>query len=138
MKYKCPAPVANLDRDLVVPSANSARLRATGAITTDMKHTTIRFGDVEFTVGLELRKFPQGGSWSFFICPQCNKRSKVLRLLEGQPACTYCCAKQGVRYRYELMGLADRAAIRAPKLREQLNSDKPARLHRLLDRRPGL
>jgi hypothetical protein len=104
-----------------------------------MQKAVIKFDPTgtAFTVALTLIKFPNGGSWSRFLCPQCNSSINVLRLLDGQPMCRGCCRERGVRYKAEPMRGVNRSIHRIPKLIEQLN--KPARLNprvgRSLDRR---
>jgi hypothetical protein len=44
-----------------LPGVSVSRMRASGAIGPNTKATTIAFGDVEFVVGLALRRFPNGG-----------------------------------------------------------------------------
>ena len=94
------------------------------------------------TEGLSLVRFPNGGSWSFFVCP-CGRRARILRLYEGGLACFRCLAARGLRARVELVShFTKRAALTAPKRIERLNSDTPGRLHprpgRMLDRRANL
>ena len=134
-------PVVRVFRD-DLPSIKVSRLRATGVITAEMASTIVQFGEVGFSVGLALRRFPNGGSWSLFRCPQCDRPAQVLWLLHGRPACRRCCISRGVRCRVEPMSVHQRAAHRVRKLLAQLNSDKPARLHprpgRTMDRRAQL
>jgi hypothetical protein len=125
-----------------LPGVSASRLRAIGAITAEMKTTTIAFGEVGFVVELLLHRFKNGGSWSLFRCPRCGRRARILRLLEGCPACCRCCKARGHHARVELVDYRKRAAYLAPKRIERLNSDIPARLHprpgRMLDRRANL
>jgi hypothetical protein len=122
-----------------LPSVKASRLRATGEITAESAATIIRLGDSDFSVALALRKFKNGGSWSLFRCPQCDRRAQVLWLLDGAPPCRRCCIERKVRYRAEPMSVRQRAAIRVPKLLARLASDQPARLRprpgRTMDRR---
>jgi hypothetical protein len=65
---------------------------------------------------------------------------RTLRLIDGDVLCWRCLRSRGVRSKIEPMSVAQRAAVRIPKLLARLNSG-PARLHpRLdgstLDRRP--
>jgi hypothetical protein len=125
-----------------LPSVDSARLRDSGNITAETKSTVVRLGERNFTLKLVLRRFKQGGAWSLSVCPQCNRPARVLRLLNRQPAPKACCIKQSIRYRVDHLSVVHRAVNRAAKLREMLNSDKPARLHarpgRMLDNRLNL
>ena len=53
-----------------LPASESvSRLRARGAITAHSAVTAVAFGDVSFNVALSHRRFPNGGSWSFYVCP---------------------------------------------------------------------
>jgi hypothetical protein len=120
-----------------LPGVSVSRLRALGDITEDMKVATVKLGEYEFTVGLSLFRWPNGGSWSFFLCP-CGRRARIIRLFEGGPACCRCLMARGFRARVELVRTERRAALLTPKRLERLRSDAPARLHprpgRLLDR----
>ena len=108
-------------------SVSISRLRATGVITVETTEFLVKLGDVEKVVGVTLRKFPCGGSYSFFACG-CGRRARVLRLLNGGIMCCLCCISRGVRYRCEPIGLSKRAAMRAPKLIAILNSTELLRL----------
>jgi hypothetical protein len=60
-----------------------------GHIMRETKVTTVKFDEVEFTVGLSLFRWPNGGSWSFFVCP-CGRRALIIRLFGGGLACCWC------------------------------------------------
>jgi hypothetical protein len=124
-----------------LPGVPVSRMRASGVIGPETKTTTIAFGDVEFVVGLTQRRFPNGGSWSFFLCP-CGRRARILRLYEGALACCRCLKARGLHARVELVKTERRAAWLTPKRLVRLKSDTPARLHprpgRMLDRRANL
>jgi hypothetical protein len=111
-----------------LPSISISRLRASGAITAEMMRTTIGIADVEVEVGLSLVKFSNGGSWSFFLCPQCGCRARTLKLLEGCVLCWGCCRRRGARYRVQWSGPRRRAELRIPKLRATLQSEQSLRL----------
>jgi hypothetical protein len=102
---------------------------------------TVKLGENEFTVGLSLFRWPNGGSWSFFVCP-CGRRARIIRLFEGGLACCRCLEARGLHARVELVRTERRAAWLTPKRLERLKSDAPARLHprpgRVLDRRANL
>ena len=109
-----------------LPAVSAARLRALGDIGRDTKTTTIRFDDgesgVEFVVGVALRRFPNGGSWSMFHC-RCGRRCRILRLFEGAPVCGHCIRATGMRYRVEMAPHgSQRVALTAPRRIEQLAS----------------
>ena len=80
-------------------SLSASRLRATGAIRLEDRHGIIAFGGKQKLVGVAHTKFPNGGAWSYFICPRCGGRKKKLWLVEDAPRCLSCCWSLGVRYR---------------------------------------
>jgi hypothetical protein len=80
-------------------SVGVSRLKATGAIRLEDKHGVIAFGDKQKLVGVAHTIFWNGGSWSYFICPQCGRRAKKLWLVDDAPRCRLCLEKLGVRYR---------------------------------------
>jgi hypothetical protein len=86
-------------------------------------------------------QFPNGGSWSFFVCP-CGRRARTLRLFEGGLACRQCLGARGLRPRVQLIATHKRAAYLAAKRLERLTSSSPARLHprpgRMLDKRVNI
>jgi hypothetical protein len=75
-----------------------SRLRATGVVTPSMTAIAVDMGDgVKRKVALAHTQFPNGGGWSFFVCPQCQHRTRTLRLTEaGRLACRLC---DGLLYR---------------------------------------
>ena len=111
-----------------LPSINISRLRATDVITPETTEFLVKLGDVEQTVGVYLRNFPNGGSWSLFIAPCCAKKVRLLRLLNGRLLCCRCCRARGMLYRSDPTSSRRRAELRIPKLRAMLESDKPLRL----------
>ena len=124
-------------------SENVSRLRAEGAITADMTSVWIGFGAIKLKreVRLEHRRFPNGGSWSFFLCPRCDRRVRRLRLNDGRPMCSYCC---GNFHRISYGSLDERETARERRIERlrKLTSGGPARLNprtgRTLDRRWSL
>ena len=96
-----------------LPSVSVSRLRALGEITAETKVTRVAFGDVIFNVALSLVRFPNGGSWSFFLCP-CGRRARIIRLFEGGLACRQCLGDRGLRPRVQLIATHKRAAYIAP------------------------
>jgi hypothetical protein len=67
------------------------RLRATGVVQLDAVSAVIPFGDSRKLIGLAHTKFRNGGSWSYFRCPQCARRANRLWLVEDRPLCAKCC-----------------------------------------------
>jgi hypothetical protein len=73
-----------------LPQVSISRLRASGVVTPAMTEVTIAFGDEVRTVGLAHTRFPNGGGWSHFRCPECGGRRRTLRLYQGRPMCWRC------------------------------------------------
>ena len=69
-----------------LPTVKVSSLRASGAIEADSAFATV----FKRQVGVTLRKFPTGGSWSLFICPTCSRRAQTLRLHDGRLVCQRC------------------------------------------------
>ena len=78
-------------------SLAASRLRATGAIRLEDRHGIIAFGDKQKLVGVAHTNFKNGGSWSYFVCPQCGGRKKS----SGSSTIRHAAAlwSFGVRYR---------------------------------------
>jgi hypothetical protein len=77
-------------------------------------------------------KFANGNSWSFFLCPQCGRKARVLKLLEGRVLCWRCCHRRGARYRVWTRDLRRRAELRIPRLRAMRESPVSLRLKPVL------
>jgi hypothetical protein len=80
-------------------SVGVSRLKATGAIRLEDQWARIPFGEQTKLIGVAHTKFPNGGSWSYFVCPQCGRRARKLWLVDDAPRCRLCLEKLGVRYR---------------------------------------
>jgi hypothetical protein len=81
-------------------SLSASRLKATGAIRLEDRLAVVAFGDRHRKcIGVAHTKFPNGGSWSYFVCPRCGGRRKKLWLVADAPRCVKCCWSLGVRYR---------------------------------------
>src|SRR5580698_5693175 len=80
-------------------SVGVSRLRATGAIRLEDRQALVPFGDRNKLIGVAHTKFPNGGSWSYLVCPKCGRRAKRLWLVDDAPRCSLCLEKLGVRYR---------------------------------------
>jgi hypothetical protein len=130
-----------------LPSVSISPMRASGVVTADMEWVVVAFGEGEDAlkrrVGVTHHKFPSGGSWSFFVCPDCGRRARSLKL-NGRPMCRRCCLREGIGYRVSSGSTVERDAARMArlqKLRELLDGG-PARQHprpgRRLDRRWSL
>jgi hypothetical protein len=115
-----------------LPSLGVSRLRATGAITAEMTSVLVEIGGASVEVGLGLVRFPNKGSWSFFLCPQCSRKGRTLRLYVGRLLCKSCLVARGVRSRCEGKSAKRRAEMRIPKLKAMLESEVSLRLKPLL------
>jgi hypothetical protein len=135
-------------QDALPTSPSVSRLRALGVVDRNTKSILISFGEGDDALRREIRithrQFPNGGSWSFFTCPQCERCARVLKLHDGAVMCWRCCAARGVRYRSASGSPVERDVAqmaRLQKLRELLDGVQ-ARLHprpgRSLDRRREL
>jgi hypothetical protein len=136
-----------LFQDDLPTTPSISRLRASGVVTGDAKSVVLTFGEGEDGLRREVkvlhRRFPNGGEWSFFVCPVCARPARVLKLHE-KPMCRRCCLRHGIGYRISSGSPVERDVARVArlkKLREQLDGG-PARLHprpgRRLDRRWSL
>ena len=94
-------------------SVSVSRLRASGAIRLEDQWARIPFGEQTKLIGVAHTKFPNGGSWSYFVCSKCGRRAKKLWLVDDAPRCRLCLEKLGVRYR------AANGFGRAERLRER-------------------
>ena len=81
-------------------SVGVSRLRATDAIRLDDQHgiITLRRANRSSSASL-IPFFPNGGSWSYLVCPKCGRRAKKLWLIDDAPRCRLCLEKLGVRNR---------------------------------------
>jgi hypothetical protein len=119
------------------PSISVSRLRALGEVTEAMRSVHVTIAGVTREVRLWHLRFPNGGGWSFFICPACGRRARVLKLFE-KVACWRCTVAgeptRRLPYRVKLGDSEPRIA----RLREKLYGG-PARLKprpgRTIDRR---
>jgi hypothetical protein len=80
-------------------SIAASRLKAMGVIRLEDQQALIPFGERTKLIGVAHTKFPNGGSWSYFVCPKCGRRAKKLWLVNDAPRCRLCLEKLGVRNR---------------------------------------
>jgi hypothetical protein len=75
-------------QDALPTSPSVSRLRALGVVDRNRKSVVIAFDEaLRREVGVTHRQFPNGGSWSFFTCPQCERRARVLKVHYGAVMC---------------------------------------------------
>jgi hypothetical protein len=107
-------------QDELPTSPSVSGLRAAGVVSGDTKKVVLAFGESESAlkreVKVEHRKFRNGGEWSFFVCPVCGRRARLLKLHDGRPMCWRCCQAGGVRYRSAGGSPAERAEARAKRV----------------------
>jgi hypothetical protein len=124
-----------------------SRLRTSGVVTSATTSVHVAFGEGGDGLRREVEvvhcRFPNGGEWSFFLCPVCSRPARILKLHE-KPMCRRCCLRQGVGYRISSGSPVERDVARVArlqKLRELLDGG-PVRSHprpgRRLDRRWSL
>jgi hypothetical protein len=106
-----------------LPSISVSRWRALGAVTAEMEKVAVKVGEELVEVGLALVRFPNGGSWSFFRCPCCDRKARTLRLFENQLMCSKCRNERKVRWSCEPTSPRKRALMRIPKLKAMLHSE---------------
>jgi hypothetical protein len=51
-----------------LPSVTTTQLRRAGELTTDTRSIRVSLGEAERVVGVELRRFPNGGHWWLLVC----------------------------------------------------------------------
>ena len=115
-----------------LPAVSISRLRATGVITAETTMFCVQLGHVEQNVSVHLRRFPSGGSWSWFGCPTCGKWARTLRLHFDDIVCPGCCKRRGIRPRGDTLSVRQRAERRIVKLRAMLESKESLRLKPVL------
>jgi hypothetical protein len=115
-----------------LPAVSISRLRATGVIAAETTTFRVQLGHVEKMVSVHLRRFPSGGSWSWFGCPTCGKWARTLRLHLDDIVCPACCKRRGIRPRGDTLSVRQRAERRIPKLRAMLESKASLRLKPVL------
>jgi hypothetical protein len=128
-------------------SVSISRLRASRVVTRDTNSVEIVFGEGDDSLRREVRvvhhRFPNGGEWSFFLCPVCSRPVRVVKLHE-KPMCRRCCLRDGIGYRVSSGSPVERDAARLARLKKlgELLDGGPVRLHprpgRRLDRRWSL
>ena len=72
-------------------SVRVSRLRASGMIDPAKRQAVISFGDKQKLTGTAHVRFPNGGGWSFFVCPGCAKLAQNLWSIGDRPLCARCC-----------------------------------------------
>ena len=112
-------------------SVRVSRFRASGVIDPAKRHAVISFGDKQKLIGTAHVRFPNGGGYSFFRCPKCDRLAGVLYLLNDMPRCIRCCAAISIAYPPRI-GFGRRERERArdnalDRLIEKVETERPLR-----------
>src|SRR5271166_5752852 len=98
-----------------LPSVSISPLRTACVVTADMEWVVVAFGEgdsaLKRRVGVTHLSFRNGGGWSFFVCPVCGSRARILKLHE-RPMCRRCLLRRGIPYRIAGGSPAERAEAR--------------------------
>jgi hypothetical protein len=109
-------------------SVRVSRLRASGIVDPAKRQAVIRFPTgKDKLIGTAHVHFPQGGGWSFFTCPNCNRLASKLWDIEDRPLCVKCCNGLNIWHRPK-WGFGRRERLKA----------KDKALDELLDKLEGL
>jgi hypothetical protein len=68
-----------------------SRFRAQGVIDPSRREALIPMGGKTRLMGVKHTRFPNGGGFSFFVCPKCARRAATIYLIEDAPRCVKCC-----------------------------------------------
>jgi hypothetical protein len=108
------------------------RLRATGVVKLDAPHAVIQFDEKQKLIGLAHTKFRQGGSWSYFRCPRCDRRCNRLWSVDDAPRCCKCCEAMNIHHRTQYGSRAERLIARDQQLDQliaKLETREPLRFN---------
>lgn len=76
-----------------------SRFRATGVIDPAKSQALIPCPDGKVRlIGTHHAAFPNGGGWSYFLCPKCARRTPTLYLIGDAPLCTRCCDALNIKH----------------------------------------
>ena len=80
-------------------SVRVSRFRATGVIDPAKAVAAIPFpGGSTKLIGVKHTRFPNGGGWSYFVCPKCSNRTTNLYLIDERPLCPKCCNALNIKH----------------------------------------
>ena len=121
---------------------NISRVRASGRVTAASTEVSLTVDGKEFVVPVTHRRFPNGGSWTFYRC-KCDRSARKLRLLNGSLICRFCCDEAGARHKVYTLDNKDRRLTRdTEKMAARLASTENERLRPVngvnIDRRRSL
>ena len=76
-----------------------SRLRASGVIDPAKRQALIPFPNgTTKLIGTGHVHFPNGGGYSYFICPKCAKLACKLYLIDDAPRCRRCCDAMNIKH----------------------------------------
>lgn len=76
-----------------------SRLRADGTIDPAKRQALIPFPNgTTKLLGTAHTRFPNGGGWSYFVCPKCGRRTSTLHLIDDAPLCARCCDALNIKH----------------------------------------
>ena len=111
-----------------------SRLRANGTIDPAKRQALIPFPNgTTKLIGTGHVHFPNGGGYSYFVCPKCAKLARKLYLIDDAPRCTRCCDAMNIKHRTKY-GFGREARRREQdkqldQLIAKLETVEPLRLH---------
>lgn len=77
-----------------------SRFRAMGVVDPARAEALIPFpGGRTKLLAVRHTRFPNGGGWSYFVCPGCANRSVHLYLVDDRPLCWKCCNAMNIQRR---------------------------------------
>jgi hypothetical protein len=80
-------------------SVRVSRFRAMGVIDPANHTAVIPFPNgTTKLIGTQHVRFPNGGGWSFFVCPKCARRAVTLYLIDDAPLCWRCCDAINIKH----------------------------------------
>ena len=84
-------------------SVRVSRFRAMGVIDPANHEAVIPFpnGSTKL-IGVKHTRFPNGGGWSWFVCPKCGGRTPTLYLVDDAPRCSHCCDAMNIKHASKL------------------------------------
>ena len=113
------------------PKVRISRFRATGVVDPAKRYALIPVGEYTKLLYTAHVRFPNGGGWSYFICPKCIRRAVTLYLIEDAPRCVRCCHALNIWHRSRYgFGRAERLRERdkhLDRMQARLDTTTPLR-----------